>query len=116
MEMAEVQTPVISLTESAVVELKSIREKEQIPANKHLRLGVKGGGCAGMSYILDFDEKQDFDDLLDIEGISVVLDRRHALYLAGMEVDYQYGLNDRGFIFNNPNAKSSCGCGTSFSA
>ncbi|MEZ4776379.1 MAG: iron-sulfur cluster assembly accessory protein [Bacteroidia bacterium] len=116
MDMTEVQSPVITLTESAVTELKSIREKEQIPANKYLRLGVKGGGCAGMSYILDFDEKQDFDDLLDIDGIAVVLDRRHALYLAGMEVDYQYGLNDRGFIFNNPNAKSSCGCGTSFSA
>ncbi|MDX2247520.1 MAG: iron-sulfur cluster assembly accessory protein [Bacteroidia bacterium] len=114
--MAEVQTPVITLTESAVTELKSVREKDQIPANKYLRVGVKGGGCAGMSYILDFDEKQDFDDIFEIDGVAVVLDRRHALYLAGMEVDYQYGLNDRGFIFNNPNAKSSCGCGTSFSA
>ncbi|MEZ4825106.1 MAG: iron-sulfur cluster assembly accessory protein [Bacteroidia bacterium] len=116
MDMTEVQTPVITLTESAAVELKSIREKDNIPTDKYLRVGVKGGGCAGMSYILDFDQKGDFDDLFEINGIDVILDKRHALYLMGMEVDYQYGLNDRGFIFNNPNAKSSCGCGTSFSA
>lgn len=115
MSVTDLHTPVVTLTDSAVKELKAIREKEQIPADKLLRVGVVGGGCAGMTYLLDFDEKKSFDDEYEIGGIQVIVDRRHALYLVGMEVDHQNGLNDRGFIFNNPNAKTSCGCGTSFS-
>ncbi|MEO0899218.1 MAG: iron-sulfur cluster assembly accessory protein [Bacteroidota bacterium] len=113
--MTEVQTPLVTFTEAAIEELKVIREQEDGAGEKVLRVGVKGGGCSGLSYILEFDESSDMDQKMDIEGIPVVMDPRHALYVMGMEVDYEYGLNDRGFIFKNPNAKDSCGCGVSFS-
>ncbi|RMG58765.1 MAG: iron-sulfur cluster assembly accessory protein [Bacteroidetes bacterium] len=112
--MAEVKHIPVSFTQSAITELKAIRDQDQVPADHYLRVGVKGGGCSGLSYVLDFDRKQDFDELYEIDGLAVIMDKRHSLYVAGMEVDYQSGLNDRGFIFNNPNASSTCGCGTSF--
>ena len=80
-----------------------------------LRVGVKGGGCSGMTYILGFDQKQENDDVYDIDGFTFIMDRSHGIYLAGMQIDWQGGLNSRGFTFKNPNAKSTCGCGTSFS-
>ncbi|MEO0582010.1 MAG: iron-sulfur cluster assembly accessory protein [Bacteroidota bacterium] len=113
--MAEVQTPLVTFTPSAITELKDIQQKEQLTEDKVVRVGVKGGGCSGLSYILEYDIKGEQDDVFQIEGITVVMDKRHALYVMGMEVDYKRGLNDRGFIFNNPNAKESCGCGVSFS-
>lgn len=113
--MSVVQAPSVTFTPSAIKELKNIRQEEQISAEQVLRVGVKGGGCAGLSYVLNFDQRGEFDVEFDVEGLTVVLDQRHALYVNGMEVDYQSGLNDRGFIFVNPNAKDSCGCGTSFS-
>lgn len=113
--MAEVQTPIVTFTPSAIKELKEIQDKEGVTEEKVLRVGVKGGGCSGLTYVLEFDNKGDMDDLLEVEGLTVAMDKRHALYVMGMEVDYQYGLNDRGFIFKNPNAKDSCGCGVSFS-
>lgn len=113
--MTEVNTEMISITPRAAVELKKLLQTDAGAGEKMLRVGVKGGGCSGLTYILDFDTKGDFDDVLDIQGLKVLLDQRHALYLMGMEVDYNHGLNDRGFVFNNPNAKQSCGCGTSFS-
>ena len=81
---------------------------------QQLRVGVKGGGCSGMTYILNFDHKSDKDEMFEIDGIPCIIDRSHNLYLAGMQVDWQGGLNSRGFTFNNPNASSTCGCGTSF--
>ncbi|MBX7240436.1 MAG: iron-sulfur cluster assembly accessory protein [Bacteroidia bacterium] len=105
----------IAITESAAAEIRNIIQEENIPDTRFLRLGVKGGGCSGLSYILEFEEKSAFDDLMELSGIKVIIDKRHQLYLDGIELDYQYGLNNRGFIFNNPNAKNSCGCGTSFS-
>ncbi|MEL6670819.1 MAG: iron-sulfur cluster assembly accessory protein [Bacteroidota bacterium] len=114
--MAEVFTPSVGLTDRALAEIKAIRERDNIPAEKPLRIGVKGGGCSGLSYVLDFDEKGEFDSEFEIGGVQVIMDQRHALYVAGMEVDYEQGLNDRGFIFHNPNASETCGCGTSFSA
>lgn len=113
--MTEITSTGVILTESAARELKAIRDRDQVSSDKILRVGVKGGGCSGMSYILDFDQKGDFDDELEINGVQVLVDRRHALYIMGMEVDFQSGLNDRGFVFINPNAKTTCGCGTSFS-
>ena len=113
--MAEVQTSSIYITDRAKEALLAIRKDENFPESKPLRVGVKGGGCSGLSYVLDFDEKQEFDDEFKVKGIRVIMDKRHALYIYGMEIDFESGLNDRGFIFNNPNAKSSCGCGTSFS-
>jgi len=112
--MAEVQTPLVSFTPSAIKELQAIKSKEDTN-DRVLRVGVKGGGCSGLTYVLEFDERGEMDEVINVEDLEIVMDKRHALYVMGMEVDYQYGLNDRGFIFNNPNAKDSCGCGVSFS-
>jgi iron-sulfur cluster assembly protein len=78
--------------------------------------GVRGGGCSGMSYVLGFDKKRDFDVTYEIDGILTYIDKRHGLYLMGTVVDYHDGLNARGFTFENPNAVQTCGCGSSFSA
>lgn len=106
----------ISLTDGAAEQLKLIRDQENIPADYCLRVGVKGGGCSGFSYVLGFDQKQDNDDVFELNGIQVVMNKAHAIYLLGMEIDFVNGLDNRGFTFNNPNATSTCGCGTSFSA
>jgi len=86
----------------------------EFDATQYLRIGVKGGGCSGLSYVLGFDKQEADDEMYDIEGISVLMKAAHGIYLFGMEVDYSDGLNSRGFVFKNPNASSSCGCGSSF--
>lgn len=106
----------IKLTEGAVVQLKRIFVEKQVPEGYGLRIGIKGGGCSGFSYVLGFDEKNDQDEEYVVNGITVFMEKSHGLYLLGMEVDWLDGLNNRGFVFNNPNAKDTCGCGTSFSA
>lgn len=106
----------VSLTDGAAEQLRTIRHQENIPADYCLRIGVKGGGCSGFSYILGFDEAQANDELFEINGIQVAMNKAHAIYLLGMEIDFVSGLENRGFTFNNPNATSTCGCGTSFSA
>jgi iron-sulfur cluster assembly protein len=108
-------TPIL-LTDGAVKQLNEIRRSENIPADHYLRVGVKGGGCSGFSYVLGFDLQQDNDDRFEINGMQVIMNKAHAIYLLGMEVDFHNGLDNRGFTFNNPNATSTCGCGTSFSA
>jgi iron-sulfur cluster assembly accessory protein len=108
-------TPV-TLTARAVAEIKRLMAEEGFDHSKTLRIGVKGGGCSGMTYILGFDDKQDSDELFDIAGVPCVMNPAHGIYLMGMEVDWQDGLNSRGFTFNNPNATKTCGCGTSFAA
>lgn len=115
LETPTVTSPVM-LTDGAVEQLNQIRRQENIPADYCLRVGVKGGGCSGFSYVLGFDLPQANDDTFDINGIRVVMNKAHAIYLLGMEVDFVSGLDNRGFTFNNPNAASTCGCGTSFSA
>lgn len=104
----------VSFTESAVSEIKRLMGEESFDNNKVLRVGVKGGGCSGMTYVLDFETKTEKDESYDVEGVPFIIDRSHNLYLAGMQVDWQGGLNSRGFTFVNPNASSTCGCGTSF--
>ena len=111
----ETKSP-ISLTDGAVKELERIREQQGIPGEHGLRVGVKGGGCSGFSYILGFDEKKDNDQVFIENGIKIYMQKSHSLYLIGMEIDFISGLNNRGFSFNNPNADDTCGCGTSFSA
>lgn len=102
----------VQFTEGAITELKRLRETEQ---NKpYLRVGVKGGGCSGMTYVLEYDDKQPDDIEFSIDGIPVVMNPGHELYLHGMTVEFEGGLNSRGFTFKNPNASSTCGCGTSF--
>ncbi|HRK72738.1 MAG TPA: iron-sulfur cluster assembly accessory protein [Rhodothermales bacterium] len=106
----------IRITTKAAEEIRKILVTKQIPEGYALRVGVKGGGCSGMSYVLGFDKKKEFDQLFEIEGIQVLMDKRHGLYLIDTTVDYHDGLNNRGFIFDNPNATATCGCGSSFSA
>ena len=113
--MQEVIMAPVKLSDSAAQELLRLKETDNIEEEKYLRVGVKGGGCSGMSYILEYDEKQTFDEVYEVKGVKLIVDKRHSLYVYGMEVDFQSGLNDRGFIFINPNAKTTCGCGTSFS-
>lgn len=105
----------VTLTEGAKKEIKKLMSQQELSQEFGLRLGVEGGGCAGMNYILGFDQIKDGDNEYAIDGIKVYMNKAHGLYLVGMEVDYQHGLNARGFVFNNPNAEKTCGCGTSFS-
>ena len=103
----------VQFTASAVGEIKRLMQSD--PGNKYLRVGVKGGGCSGLTYVLGFDEMQESDEQYDYEGINLIMNKAHGIYLAGMEIDWQDGLNARGFSFSNPNASKTCGCGTSFS-
>jgi len=106
----------VNLTDGAVIQLKSIMTNNDIPENHGLRIGVKGGGCSGFTYILGFDVKQDNDQEFMSNGFRVFMNKSHGIYLLGMEIDFIDGLNNRGFSFNNPNATDACGCGTSFAA
>src|SRR5690606_23550120 len=106
----------VTLTEGAVAELKKFIDQQELGPDSGLRLGVEGGGCSGMSYILGFDQKKEGDSEYEIAGIRIFMNKAHGMYLAGMEVDFKNGLDARGFTFNNPNATSTCGCGSSFSA
>ena len=89
-------------------------EREGFDKSQYLRVGVKGGGCSGMSYILGFDNKEANDQEFEVEGIPCIMNTSHEMYLYGMMVDWQDGLNNRGFVFKNPNAATTCGCGSSF--
>jgi iron-sulfur cluster assembly protein len=113
--MTDLETPV-NLTEGAITQLKKIMADQNVTDLHGLRVGVKGGGCSGFTYILGFDEKKEEDDEFQIGGFRVIMNKAHAIYLVGIEIDFLDGLQNRGFTFNNPNATESCGCGTSFSA
>lgn len=106
----------ISFTEGAIKELKRLLETLNISDKQGLRIGVKGGGCAGLSYLLAFDHLEDDDNTYEIEGIPVFIKKNNLMYLVGMEVDWEEGINNKGFTFSNPNASETCGCGESFSA
>lgn len=106
----------VTLTKGAITQLARLRSEQAVPVHYGLRVGVKGGGCSGFSYMLGFDEQRERDTIYEYEGIRILMDKAHSLYLLGMEIDWEEGLNNRGFVFNNPNAKETCGCGTSFSA
>lgn len=95
-------------------EVNKLMNKEGFNKTQQLRIGVKGGGCSGLSYILGFDHKKETDQEYEQDGIVYLMDKSHEIYLYGMQVDWQDGLNNRGFTFKNPNASSTCGCGTSF--
>jgi len=108
-----VTTP-IALTEGAIKEVRKLMSAEGFDTTQSLRVGVKGGGCSGMTYILGFDQKTENDQEFEIEGIRCIMNKSHEIYLLGMQVDWLDGLNNRGFTFQNPNASNTCGCGTSF--
>ena len=109
-------TNMLALTEKAAEKVKEIRTAENIEGNLGLRLRVVGGGCSGFAYDLYFDPAQDGDKIFDSKGVQLVVDQMSLMYLMGTEVDYVEGLHGAGFKFHNPNVKSTCGCGSSFSA
>ncbi len=107
----------IDLTDKAVLEIKRLKTTDAEKANANLRVQVVGGGCSGMSYKLDFDANpiSESDRAFEKDGVTLVIDKKSLIYLSGTELDFSDGLNGKGFVFNNPNAKRSCGCGSSFS-
>ena len=108
----------INLTETAAREIKTIIEQQELDTDKiRLRVGVKGGGCSGFSYLLDLTEQErDNDESFEQHDVKVVCDPKSYLYLNGTTIDFKDEVMGRGFVFNNPNATSSCGCGSSFTA
>lgn len=104
----------IEITERAQAEIKRIFESEGDQNVKGLRLGVVGGGCSGLNYKIDFDEKKDKDNIISFEGFNVFMDPKSTIYLKGIRLDFKDGLQGKGFVFENPNAKNTCGCGESF--
>ena len=104
----------LQITDSAKKELLRLITVESNPAKK-LRIGVQGGGCSGLTYTMDFDFPNAQDIVQEMNGLEVLVNKAHALYLVGTILDFEEGLNNRGFSFQNPNAKETCGCGTSFS-
>ncbi|MEI2758175.1 MAG: iron-sulfur cluster assembly accessory protein [Bacteroidia bacterium] len=105
----------ITVTEKAKSKALSLMQAENKPANAFIRVGVEGGGCSGLTYMLVFDtELKPEDKVFEDKGIKIVCDRKSFLYLVGTELDYTDGLNGKGFQFNNPNASRTCGCGESF--
>jgi len=112
----ETTTNIITLTDSAITEVKSIMHNKQSD-NAFLRVGVASGGCTGMTYQLKFDTETNPNDLsFEVLGVRVAVDEKSAPYLTGMTLDFSRALVGGGFKFSNPNAKQSCGCGESFSA
>jgi iron-sulfur cluster insertion protein len=110
------EQPFLGLTEKAAEKVREIRAAEGIEDTMGLRLRVVGGGCSGFSYDLYFDNVADVDKTLESHGVKLIVDQMSLMYLVGTEVDYVEGLQGAGFKFNNPNVKSTCGCGSSFSA
>jgi iron-sulfur cluster assembly protein len=109
----------IELSETAAREIKTIIKQQELPeAQTRLRVGVKGGGCSGFSYMLDLTEeaKSDMDEEMESNGIKILCDMKSYLYLNGTKIDFKDEVMGRGFVFVNPNATSSCGCGHSFNA
>lgn len=117
--MSETATPTqgsIKISASAVEEIKRLIHENDLPDTAGVRVGVKGGGCSGFSYSLNFDVNQaDGDIVVEIDGVRLFCDPKSMLYLSGTTLDYSSGLQGRGFQFQNPNASSTCGCGESFS-
>lgn len=107
-------TAPVNFTPSAIREINRLMAADDFDRSNSLRVGVKGGGCSGMTYILGFDQKSENDEVYAIDGLSFIMNKGHEMYLLGMEIDWQGGLNSRGFTFSNPNASKTCGCGTSF--
>ena len=117
--MVEVETiqPEIKISEKAAGEIRKVMSENKIPEGFGLRMGVKGGGCSGFTYVLGFDERAgETDKVFDANGVRIFVDERSFPYLAGVILDYQDGLSGKGFTFDNPNATRTCGCGHSFNA
>ncbi len=106
----------ITVSENAKNHALALIKEEKHPEGAFIRVGVEGGGCSGLSYKLEFDTvKKEGDQEFEDKGIKIVVDRKSFLYLVGTELEYTGGLNGKGFVFKNPNASRTCGCGESFS-
>lgn len=104
----------IRFSEQARKEIERLQKAQVSDASKKLRVGIKGGGCSGMTYILEFDVQKENDMVLEDNGVEYIMSEAHEIYLFGMTIHWEGGLNSRGFTFSNPNASKTCGCGTSF--
>lgn len=104
----------VKLTERAAKQVRKIKADEHLDDELHLRVAVEGGGCSGLSYKLGFDIRTDEDEVVDTQGLEVIIKPDHMMYLDGVVIDYPDGLDARGFTFDNPNASEACGCGSSF--
>lgn len=104
----------VKFTEGAIAEIRRLMSEANFDHSQVLRVGVKGGGCSGLSYVMGFDGKKENDEQYTYQDIPFVMEKAHEMYLFGMEIDWQNGLNNRGFTFRNPNASATCGCGSSF--
>lgn len=106
----------ISVSESAKAQVEKLIREQGHAAESFIRVGVKGGGCSGLTYLMDFDTQlKDEDKVFEDKGVKIVVDKKSFLYLVGTELDFSGGLNGKGFQFINPNATRTCGCGESFS-
>jgi len=108
-------TELVSITPKAIEQIKHISTTENLDGKKGLRLAVTGGGCSGLSYKIEFSDLREKDNILDFDGVKVLIDPKSLIYLKGIVLDFKDGLNGKGFVFDNPNAKNTCGCGESFS-
>ncbi len=106
---------IVVLTDKAIEQVRSIFSTQENSEDKGLRLGVVGGGCSGLSYNIDFDEKKEKDNVQDYGDFKVFIDLKSSIYLKDVVLDFKDGLNGKGFVFSNPNATNTCGCGESFS-
>ena len=105
----------VAVTERAVQEIRAIFDRENPSNGVGLRLGVVGGGCSGLQYEMAFSERRDTDNVLGFEGFEMLLDPKSTIYLKDVTLDFEDGLKGKGFVFKNPNATNTCGCGDSFS-
>jgi iron-sulfur cluster assembly protein len=106
---------VVSISEKAAEKIRYFASKDGVTENVGVRVAVKGGGCSGLTYDLDITDKQlETDRVVEQHGVKVMVDKKSYIYLVGTELEFSDGLNGKGFVFTNPNAKKTCGCGTSF--
>lgn len=102
----------ILVTQTAIDQIKAVKQSNQVPEEYFLRIGAQSGGCSGFHYIIGFDsELNDMDKEIEIENMNIVIDRKSLFYLQGVTLDYKDDVNGKGFVFNNPNNEHVCGCG-----
>lgn len=106
---------IIQITDKAIQQIQTIAKEENPEGKKGLRLAVTGGGCSGLSYKIEFSDQKEKDNILQFGDVKVLIDPKSVIYLKGIVLDFKDGLNGKGFVFDNPNAKNTCGCGESFS-
>lgn len=106
---------IVRVSDNALSQIKAIFEKERPEADKGLRIAVIGGGCSGLQYKIEMSDPKEKDNVLNLDGVSIFIDPKSSIYLKDVMLDFQDGLNGKGFVFSNPNATNTCGCGESFS-